>query len=84
MIKARGSLMGGLPGRKGKKAYIEKTHPDLAADPVIKYFDRPALEKMIDQTRAAMKKAAADLDFLEAARLRDELFALEKQLKATV
>jgi len=84
IIKAQRSLMGGLPGRKGKKAYIEKTHPDLAADPVIKYFDRPALEKMIDQTRAAMKKAAADLDFLEAARLRDELFALEKQLKATV
>ncbi|MFO7617491.1 MAG: UvrB/UvrC motif-containing protein [Bacteroidales bacterium] len=40
------------------------------------------MQKLIDETRARMKKAAADLDFIEAASLRDEMFALEKQLKS--
>lgn len=81
IVKDQRSLMGELAGKKGKKAYVEKEKPDLAADPIIKYLDRPALEEMISQTKAAMKKAAKELDFIEAARLRDEMYALEKRLK---
>ena len=81
IMKGRRSVMGELLGKKGKRPYFEKEKPDIAADPVINYLDRPALEKLIDETRVRMKKAAADLDFIEAARLRDEMFALEKQLK---
>ena len=36
-------------------------------------------EKMIQKTKAAMQKAAKELDFIEAARLRDEMFQLEKK-----
>jgi excinuclease ABC subunit B len=39
------------------------------------------LEKSIQNTRKQMEKAAKELDFLEAARLRDELFALEERKK---
>lgn len=60
------------------KAYAEPVESSIAAEPVIKYMNAEALEKTIAKTRKAMEKAAADLDFIEAARLRDEVFALEK------
>jgi excinuclease ABC subunit B len=40
-----------------------------------------ALEKVIENTQIAMKKAAKELDFIEAARLRDEMYELQKLLK---
>lgn len=54
----------------------------IVSDPVIAYMNKEQLIKTIENTRSNMQKAAKELDFLEAARLRDELFALEKQLKA--
>jgi excinuclease ABC subunit B len=53
----------------------------LASDPVVEYMTPEQLEKSIKFTRKEMEKAAKDLDFIEAAHLRDELFALEKRLK---
>jgi excinuclease ABC subunit B len=38
------------------------------------------LKKTIEETKKRMNKAAKDLDFLEAARLRDEMFALQEKL----
>ena len=55
--------------------------PNIAADPVVAYMSKEQLTKSIEYTRSQMQKAAKELDFIEAARLRDELFALEKQLK---
>lgn len=69
---------------RGKKAYVEPTEKDLAADPVIDYMDQDQIDKMIKETERQMKKAAKELDFIEAARLRDELFALKKRKKASV
>lgn len=63
------------------KAYIEEEHLQMVADPVIAYMSKPEIEKMIQKTRSAMQKAAKELDFLEAARLRDEMFQLEEKLK---
>ncbi|MGB0915613.1 MAG: excinuclease ABC subunit UvrB [Crocinitomicaceae bacterium] len=60
---------------------IEATS-SLAADPVVQYMSDEQLEKSIKYTRKQMEKAAKDLDFIEAARLRDELFALEKIKKS--
>ncbi len=60
------------------KAYIEKEGVDIAADPVIKYMDKKQLQKAISDTRKSMDKAVKELDFLEAARLRDEMYALQK------
>ena len=55
---------------------------NLVADPIIQYMSKDQLDKTIDKTRKEMKKAAKDLDFLEAARLRDEMLILER-LKLT-
>lgn len=66
---------------KNYDAYVEPNEPDIAADPVIQHMSADALSKTIDKTRKQMEKAAKDLDFIEAARLRDELFALEKLRK---
>jgi excinuclease ABC subunit B len=81
IIKAQRTGIAELQGKPGRKAYFEREKPDVAADPVMKYLDRPALESILSQTKALMKKAAADLDFIEAARLRDEMYAIEKKLK---
>lgn len=45
------------------------------------YRTIPQVEKAIAQTKKQMEKAARDLDFMEAARLRDEMFRLQKELE---
>jgi excinuclease ABC subunit B len=64
------------------KAYVEKEHVSVAADPVIAYMSKPELQKLIDNTQKAMEKSAKELDFIEAARLRDELLQLKELLEA--
>jgi excinuclease ABC subunit B len=73
----------GLEFRGGKKAagYEPIEIPDVAADPVVKFMSPEALEKAIEKTKKQMKAAAKELDFIEAARLRDEMFALERLLQ---
>jgi excinuclease ABC subunit B len=51
-----------------------------AAEDGDEYTTIPQLEKAISKTRKEMEKAARDLDFMEAARLRDEMFGLQKKL----
>ena len=53
----------------------------LAAEPVVAMMNRVELEKLIKQTEKQMEAAAKELDFLQAARLRDELAALKTMLK---
>jgi len=63
-------------------AYIEpETSQSIAADPVVQYMTKTALEKTIAKTKKAMQDAAKKLEFLEAAQLRDELIKLEDLLK---
>ena len=45
------------------------------------YQSIPQVEKAIAQTKKQMEKAARDLDFMEAARLRDEMFRIQKDLE---
>ena len=52
-----------------------------AAENEAEYTTIPQLEKVITKTKREMEKAARDLDFMEAARLRDEMFALQKKLE---
>jgi len=52
----------------------------IAADPVVQYMTRDQLEKAIEKTRSDMMKAAKDMDFVQAAKLRDEMFALQKMM----
>ena len=53
----------------------------MAAEDQEVYQTVPQLEKAISKTKKEMEKAARDLDFMEAARLRDEMFALQKKLE---
>jgi excinuclease ABC subunit B len=83
IYRKKGSVLAGLT-RKGvsMKAYMEPERPDIAADPVVKYMNSEALEKAIEKTRKNMEKAAAELNFTEAARFRDEIADLKKLLRA--
>jgi excinuclease ABC subunit B len=53
----------------------------VAAEEQEVYQTIPQVEKAISRTKKEMEKAARDLDFMEAARLRDEMFGLQKKLK---
>jgi len=63
------------------KAYGESGEVNVAADPVIQYMNADELKKQITKIKTAMVKAAKNMDFMEAARLRDEMYALENILK---
>jgi excinuclease ABC subunit B len=52
-----------------------------AAEDGAEYTTIPQLEKAITRTKKEMEKAARDMDFMEAARLRDEMFAMQKKLE---
>lgn len=67
--------------RSTKKYYVENEEVSLAADPVAAYLSKDELIKMADRTRKAMEKAAKELEFIEAARLRDEYLALQKLIE---
>lgn len=60
------------------RAYVENAEISIAADPIVQYMGKSELQKAIDTTKKDMQKAAKDMDFLQAAKLRDEMFALEK------
>lgn len=53
----------------------------VAAEEQAEYKTIPQMEKAISKTKKEMEKAARDLDFMEAARLRDEMFILQKKLE---
>lgn len=60
--------------------YIENEEMNIAADPVLQYMSKDQLKKAIDETQKRMYKAAKEMDFMEAARLRDEMYALQAKL----
>ncbi len=72
-----------IPARKTPAVpYGEEysTKVDLAADPVIPYMSSEALQKLITKRREEMVDAAKKMEFIEAARLRDEILAMEERL----
>lgn len=82
--KATQKIMGDLHDkgmRASRDTYLEPEKTNIAADPVVQYMNKDAIKKAIEKTKTAMKKAAKELDFMEAARLRDEMFEYEKMLK---
>ncbi len=64
-----------------QKAYVETDMASLAADPIVQYMTKPDLKKSIENTKKEMLVAAKNMDFLLAAKLRDEMFALEKMME---
>ena len=53
----------------------------IAAEDQVEYKTIPQLEKAIKQIKRMMEKAAKDMDFMEAARLRDEMFRMQGELE---
>ena len=66
---------------KKKAAYDVPEPTSIAAEPELKYAPKEDIQKRLDKTRRMMEVAAKDLDFIEAARLRDEMRELEGMLK---
>jgi len=65
---------------KVAKPYDEQTLMDIAADPVYKFMSKDNIKLAIQELKRSMTKAARELDFIEAARFRDEIAALERRL----
>ncbi|MBC6612103.1 excinuclease ABC subunit UvrB [Hymenobacter sp. BT507] len=67
------------------KAYVgpsEESALALAAEPIVSMMNRTDLEKLIKTTEKQMEAAAKELDFLQAAKFRDELAQLKQMLKS--
>ncbi|NVK48576.1 MAG: UvrB/UvrC motif-containing protein, partial [Cyclobacteriaceae bacterium] len=85
VIKSREKIMGQTKvadSKKNAKVYAEPMPGEgaIAADPVVQYLSKEKLEKLISQTQKQMEKAAKELNFMEAARLRDEWMSLKNRL----
>jgi excinuclease ABC subunit B len=66
--------------KDAKTYYVEPEEVNIFADPVMNTMKEQDLERLLKETQKAMERAAKDLDFVEAARLRDELMAIKKKL----
>jgi excinuclease ABC subunit B len=67
-------------GKPSRGVYVEPEGLAMAADPVVAYMSRDEIERQIKRTEADMERAAKDLDFLAAAKLRDAMLGLKKRL----
>ena len=67
--------------RFNEHSYTEPENISIAADPVVQYMNKDQLKKTLQATKKQMEAAAKELDFMEAARLRDEMYAIEKLIQ---
>jgi excinuclease ABC subunit B len=87
IIKASREIVGAESKRKSMqqkenaRAYAGMDQPDVAADPVVQYMSQHALEQTIVKVKKEMEKCARELDFIQAAQYRDEMFRLKALLK---
>ena len=83
VVKSKGNIMANREG-PAPKQMPSYDKPEFAGgvadDPVLQSMEPSVIEKILRQTKKAMQKAARDQDFMEAARLRDEMFLLQKIL----
>ncbi len=81
IIKAASNILSDIRHKTGEKpVYIEPEKVDIAADPVVQYMSRDALQNAMDKAKKSMEKAASELDFIQAARFRDEMLAYKDLL----
>ncbi|WP_247232838.1 excinuclease ABC subunit UvrB [Telluribacter sp. SYSU D00476] len=86
VLKSREAIMEQtkVADSKVRKMYVEPEEIRIAADPVVQYMGKNDLQLIIAETQRKMEAAAKDLDFLQAARFRDELQQLKDRLKQKV
>ena len=71
-----------IKGDSGNPYSLDDSSPLVAAEEEVAYVTIPQKEKAINQIKKQMEKAAKELDFMEAARLRDVMFKMQKELEA--
>jgi excinuclease ABC subunit B len=85
IVRSKESILGQTKVADSKKStknyYVENEEASLAADPVVAYLGKDELQKMADRTKKSMEKAAKELEFMEAAKLRDEYMAILKLIE---
>ena len=87
IVKASREIVGMESKRKSveygaqKRGYSGEEKPDVAADPIVQYMSQTQLEKAIANVKKEMEKCAKELDFIQAAQYRDEMFRLKELLK---
>ena len=84
IFKSREAILGqtSIADSKIKKFYAEPEEIRIAADPVIQYMCKSDLQKLLVETQRKMETAAKELNFLEAARYRDEMMQLKEKMKS--
>jgi excinuclease ABC subunit B len=81
IIKAASNILNDIRKKTGERTvYIEPQKIDYAADPVVQYMSREELEKAVEKAKKSMEAAASELNFIEAARFRDEMLAYKNIL----
>jgi excinuclease ABC subunit B len=86
IIKSIEQIMGqtsvlDIKGTTASPYAIDDSFNTIAAEDQVEYKTIPQMEKAISQIKRMMEKAAKDMDFMEAARLRDEMFRMQGELK---
>lgn len=76
-----GTEKGSGNAKSGYAPYIEPERTRLVAEPILNNMSKEQIIRCIENTKSQMKKAAAELDFLQAAQYRDEIIRLEDMLK---
>lgn len=76
-----GTEKGSGNAKSGYAPYIEPERTRLVAEPILDNMSKEQIIRCIENTKSQMKKAAAELDFLQAAQYRDEIIRLEDMLK---
>jgi excinuclease ABC subunit B len=78
IVKANRTMITGEDIYVEHGAYIEPDTTDIAAEPIVKYMSKKELDKAIAEARNRMEKAAKELNFVDAATYRDEMYKLMK------
>jgi excinuclease ABC subunit B len=86
IIRSKDKIMGQTKvadNKRNPKTYEDTINAEslVAADPIVQYLSKDKLEKLIIQTQKMMEKAAKELNFMEAARLRDEWQGMKNRLE---
>ena len=83
ILKSRAAIMEqtSVADKKVRKMYVEPEEIRVASDPVVQYMNKGELQKLIEETQRKMETAAKNMDFLEAARYRDEFLQLKERAK---
>ena len=81
IVKAIDNSLGTLKGQPAPVSYSQSGDATMAAEDQAIYMSKEQLQKAIQQAKKNMEKAVKEMDFMSAAKFRDEMLALQEQLE---